>query len=148
MLLERLAELDDEFMEAYLDAGAEAMGPDAVDAALRRVTIAMAGVPVLCGSALKNKGIQPLLDAVVRYLPSPLDRPAPIATTAGGRPVALHPNKHADVCAFAFKVLHDRQRGPLVFVRVYSGTLRTRTAVLNRYCLLYCIGIGPRALYQ
>ncbi|XP_035748727.1 ribosome-releasing factor 2, mitochondrial isoform X2 [Egretta garzetta] len=88
--------------------------------ALRRVTLAQKAVPVLCGSALKNKGVQPLLDAITMYLPAPDERSYEF----------LQWYKD-DLCALAFKVLHDKCRGPLVFVRVYSGSLKPQSAVYN-----------------
>nr|XP_024646553.1 ribosome-releasing factor 2, mitochondrial isoform X2 [Macaca nemestrina] len=88
--------------------------------AIHRVTLAQTAVPVLCGSALKNKGIQPLLDAVTVYLPSPEERNYEF----------LQWYKD-DLCALAFKVLHDKQRGPLVFMRIYSGTIKPQLAIHN-----------------
>uniref|UniRef100_A0A8C2MZZ0 Ribosome-releasing factor 2, mitochondrial n=1 Tax=Cricetulus griseus TaxID=10029 RepID=A0A8C2MZZ0_CRIGR len=93
--------------------------------AIHRVTLAQAAVPVLCGSALKNKGVQPLLDAITMYLPSPEEREYGFLQWYKG-----------DLCALAFKVLHDKQRGPLVFLRIYSGTLTPQLAIhnINRNC--------------
>uniref|UniRef100_A0A8C2VRI9 Ribosome-releasing factor 2, mitochondrial n=1 Tax=Chinchilla lanigera TaxID=34839 RepID=A0A8C2VRI9_CHILA len=88
--------------------------------AIHRVTLAQTAVPVLCGSALKNKVVQPLLDAITMYLPSPEERNCDFLQWYKG-----------DLCALAFKVLHDKQRGPLVFVRIYSGTLKPQLAVHN-----------------
>uniref|UniRef100_A0A671WAH3 Elongation factor G2 n=1 Tax=Sparus aurata TaxID=8175 RepID=A0A671WAH3_SPAAU len=88
--------------------------------AVRRVTLARKGVPVLCGSSLKNKGVQPLLDAITAYLPAPDERHHDL--------VRWYKD---DLCALAFKVLHDKQRGPLVFLRIYSGTLKPQSAVHN-----------------
>ncbi|KAF6124508.1 GTP dependent ribosome recycling factor mitochondrial 2 [Phyllostomus discolor] len=88
--------------------------------AIHRVTLARMAVPVLCGSALKNKGVQPLLDAVTMYLPSPEERNYEF----------LQWYKD-DLCALAFKVLHDKQRGPLVFMRIYSGMIKPQLAIHN-----------------
>uniref|UniRef100_A0A669BCK6 Elongation factor G2 n=1 Tax=Oreochromis niloticus TaxID=8128 RepID=A0A669BCK6_ORENI len=88
--------------------------------AVRRVTLARKGVPVLCGSSLRNKGVQPLLDAITAYLPAPNERHHDV--------VRWYKD---DLCALAFKVLHDKQRGPLVFLRIYSGTLKPQTALHN-----------------
>ena len=131
-MLEALSEVDDDIMGVFLEEGGDALDPEAIRAALRRVTLSRKGVIVLCGSALKNKGVQPLLDAVVAYLPSPLDLP-PIEvarlsdeTLVQRRPVSTDP-----LLALAFKVLHDPHRGPLVFFRVYSGELHIKTRVQN-----------------
>uniref|UniRef100_A0A8C0V8R0 Ribosome-releasing factor 2, mitochondrial n=1 Tax=Cyanistes caeruleus TaxID=156563 RepID=A0A8C0V8R0_CYACU len=91
-----------------------------LQSAIRRITLAQKAVPVLCGSALKNKGVQPLLDAITLYLPAPNERSHEF----------LQWYKD-DLCALAFKVLHDKCRGPLVFVRVYSGSLKPQSAVYN-----------------
>ncbi|MCP2335026.1 elongation factor G [Actinomadura rupiterrae] len=109
-LLETLAEHDDTFMALYVDG--EPSEAD-VHAAIRRLTLANAATPVLCGSAFKNKGVQPLLDAVVRYLPSPSGSP------------------DEPLSALAFKVTTDPHAGALVLVRVYSGRLARGTSVLN-----------------
>ncbi|KAM6985462.1 ribosome-releasing factor 2, mitochondrial [Aplochiton taeniatus] len=122
-LIEQVADLDDEFAELLLgDFGDnfDAVPAIKIQEAVRRVTMARKGVPVLCGSSLKNKGVQPLLDAVTAYLPAPNERHQDL----------LRWYKD-DLCALAFKVLHDKQRGPLVFVRIYSGTLKAQTAVHN-----------------
>ncbi|TKC33593.1 hypothetical protein EI555_002060, partial [Monodon monoceros] len=88
--------------------------------AVHRVTLAQTAVPVLCGSALKNKGVQPLLDAITMYLPSPEERNYEFLQWYKG-----------DLCALAFKVLHDKQRGPLVFLRIYSGVIKRQLAIHN-----------------
>uniref|UniRef100_A0AAR2JTK6 Elongation factor G2 n=1 Tax=Pygocentrus nattereri TaxID=42514 RepID=A0AAR2JTK6_PYGNA len=88
--------------------------------AVRRVTLARKGVPVLCGSSLKNKGVQPLLDAITAYLPAPNERNHDL--------VRWYKD---DLCALAFKVVHDKQRGPLVFLRIYSGTMKPQSAIYN-----------------
>lgn len=127
-LIEQVADLDDEFADLVLGEFSEdfdLVPAEKLQAAIHRVTLAQAAVPVLCGSALKNKGVQPLLDAVTTYLPSPEEREHGFLQWYKG-----------DLCALAFKVLHDKQRGPLVFLRIYSGTLTPQSAVhnVNRNC--------------
>ncbi|XP_057674439.1 ribosome-releasing factor 2, mitochondrial isoform X1 [Corythoichthys intestinalis] len=122
-LIEQVADLDDEFAELLLTDFSDNF--DAVPSiklreAVRRVTLTRKGVPVLCGSSLRNKGVQPLLDAITDFLPAPDERSHDL----------LRWYKD-DLCALAFKVLHDKQRGPLVFLRIYSGTLKAQTAVHN-----------------
>ncbi|XP_074138379.1 ribosome-releasing factor 2, mitochondrial isoform X2 [Sminthopsis crassicaudata] len=122
-LIEQVADLDDEFADLVLEEFIEnfdLLPPEKLQPAIRKVTVAQKAVPVLCGSALKNKGIQPLLDAVTMYLPSPDERSNEF----------LQWYKD-DLCALAFKVLHDKQRGPLVFMRIYSGTMKPQSAIHN-----------------
>jgi elongation factor G len=129
-MIERLGESDDHIMEAYL-SNAEISVAD-IKAALRRVTVTNKAVPVLCGSSLKNKGVQNLLDAVVDYLPSPLDMPPLYALNPrSGEKVACAPQDDAPFVALAFKVVTDPYMGRLVYLRVYSGTLDTGAGVLN-----------------
>ncbi|XP_021495250.1 ribosome-releasing factor 2, mitochondrial isoform X2 [Meriones unguiculatus] len=127
-LIEQVADLDDEFAGLLLGEFSEnfdLVPVEKLQTAIHRVTLAQAAVPVLCGSALKNKGVQPLLDAVTVYLPSPEERQH-----------GLLQWYKDDLCALAFKVLHDKQRGPLVFLRIYSGTLTPQSAIhnVNRNC--------------
>jgi len=129
-LIEKLAECDDQIMLAYLGDGritaAELRG------ALRRVTLANKGVPVLCGSALRNKGIRPLLDAIVSYLPSPLDMPPVRAIdTRVGVEVTRPASDDAPFSALAFKVVSDPFVGRLVYFRVYSGRVEVGDQVFN-----------------
>uniref|UniRef100_A0A669DS35 Ribosome-releasing factor 2, mitochondrial n=1 Tax=Oreochromis niloticus TaxID=8128 RepID=A0A669DS35_ORENI len=122
-LIEQVADLDDEFAELLLTDFSEnfdAIPSNKLQEAVRRVTLARKGVPVLCGSSLRNKGVQPLLDAITAYLPAPNERHHDV--------VRWYKD---DLCALAFKVLHDKQRGPLVFLRIYSGTLKPQTALHN-----------------
>jgi elongation factor G len=129
-LLERLGESDDQMMEAYL-AGAEIPVND-IKTALRRVTVSNQCVPVLCGSSLKNKGIQALLDAVVDYLPSPLDMPSLFAVNPKtDEKIACPPSDDAPFVALAFKVVTDPYMGRLVYLRVYSGMLHMGATVMN-----------------
>ena len=129
-LIEKVAEVDDQVMEAYLDG--KEITPDVLRSALRKVTLSNRGVPVLCGSALRNKGIQLLLDAVADYLPSPLDVPPVRAVaTKQGDEVTRPAQDDAPFCALAFKVVTDPFMGRLVYLRVYSGTVRAGVQVFN-----------------
>jgi len=129
-LIERVAELDDQVMIAYLN-GIEITDID-LKQALRRITIANKGVPVLCGTALKNKGIQKLLDAVVDYLPSPVDMPPVRAyDVKTGVEVRRVANDEQPFTALAFKVVADPFIGRLVYLRIYSGRVEPGDEVFN-----------------
>jgi elongation factor G len=129
-LIEKLAEVDDQIMIAYLE-GSE-ITPSMLRQAVRRVTLAGKGVPILCGSALKNKGIELLLDAIISYLPSPLDMPPVLAVdTKTGAKVARPPQDDAPSTALAFKVVADPFMGRLVYFRVYSGRVRAGAQIYN-----------------
>jgi elongation factor G len=129
-LIEAIAEYDDELLEAYL--ADEELDVDRVKAAIRKATLDMSMTPVLCGSSFKNKGVQPLLDAVIDYLPSPLDVPA----IEGHHPKTddedtREASDDAPFSALAFKIATDPFVGKLVFFRVYSGKLQAGTKILN-----------------
>ncbi len=129
-LIETAVEQDDVAMEAYLD-GTE---PDAatLKALIRKGTLNFSFVPVLCGSAFKNKGVQPLLDGVIDYLPSPLDIPAVEGLKLDGEtPDTRAPSDDAPFSALAFKIMNDPFVGTLTFARIYSGKLDTASVVLN-----------------
>jgi len=129
-LIEKLAECDDQIMVAYLE-GDKITAAELRDA-LRRTTLANKGVPVLCGSALRNKGIRPLLDAIVSYLPSPLDMPPVRAIdTRLGAEVTRPPRDDAPFSALAFKVVSDPFVGRLVYLRVYSGRVEAGAQIFN-----------------
>jgi len=129
-LIERIAELDDEVMVDYLD-GIEITIADLI-LALRRITLANRGVPVLCGTALRNKGVQMLLDAVIAYLPSPLDMPPVKAIEIKtGEAVERPGSDDAPFTALAFKVVSDPFVGRLVYLRVYSGRIEAGDEVYN-----------------
>ncbi|MGE5599043.1 MAG: elongation factor G [Bacteroidota bacterium] len=130
LMLEAVVEQDERLLERYLE-GAK-LTPDEIRAALRRGTINARFTPVLCGSAFKNKGIQMLLDAVVDYLPSPLDLP-PVRgiDPAKGAPAERRTADDEPLAALAFKVAADPYVGKLIFFRVYSGAIRTGTYVYN-----------------
>jgi len=130
-LLETIAEADDDMMELYLEGNE----PDEAQliSAIRRATIANKLNPVLCGSAFKNKGVQPMLDAVVRYLPSPLDVEAVEGHAVGNEDeeIVRHPSESEPLSALAFKIMSDPHLGKLTYIRLYSGTLRAGTQVSN-----------------
>jgi elongation factor G len=129
-VVERVIELDDELMTRYLEG--EEISPDEIRTTLRRATISGALIPVLCGTALKNKGVRPLLDAVVDYLPSPLDVP-PITgiNPRTGEEVVREPSATAPFAALAFKIAADPFVGKLAFIRVYSGALKSGSYLFN-----------------
>jgi elongation factor G len=130
-LLETIAEADDEMMELYLE-GEEPTLP-ALKAAIRRATLASALTPVMCGTAFKNKGVQPLLDSVVAYLPSPIDVPAITGHAIDDEDTSVQrrPSEDEPFAALAFKIMADQHLGKLTYLRVYSGRLETGTSVLN-----------------
>ncbi|MFC3492035.1 elongation factor G [Glycomyces rhizosphaerae] len=129
-LLETLSDVDDEFAEKFL-SGEEITTPE-VKAAIRKATIANQINPVLCGTAFKNKGVQPLLDAVVDYLPSPLDIPAIQGTlTDNETPAERHADVEEPFAGLAFKIQTDKHLGRLTYVRIYSGSVTTGTQVIN-----------------
>ena len=129
-LLENIADFDDSLMEDYL--GGEEIAVDRLKAAIRKATIGGQVNPVTTGTAFKNKGVQPLLDAVVDYLPSPLDIEAIVGTALDGETEVLrHADEDEPFSALAFKIQTDIHLGKLTYVRVYSGRLDAGTAVLN-----------------
>ncbi|MDO8687078.1 MAG: GTP-binding protein, partial [Dehalococcoidales bacterium] len=128
-LIEKLAELDDQILLPYLDG--RTLTIDELKGALKRVTLANKGVPILCGSVLKNKGVQFLLDAIITYLPSPLDMPPIKATDLDGVEVARPASDAAPFTALAFKVVSDPFVGRLVYFRVYSGKVAVGAQVYN-----------------
>ena len=130
-MLEQIAELDDRLTDRFLMG--EAIGEDELRAALRRGTIALKAFPVLCGAAFKNKGVQPLLDAVVAFLPSPLDVPPMVGHDPARleKEVPCKTEWDANLAALAFKIADDPFAGTLTYVRVYSGILKTSDQVYN-----------------
>jgi elongation factor G len=130
-LVEMAVEEDDALMEAYLEKGQEPSVED-LQKCIRKGTNSFHFVPVMCGSAFKNKGVQPLLDAVVAYLPSPLDIPPLTGIVPGTeKEVPRPPDDKAPFAALAFKIMDDPFVGSITFVRVYSGTVTSGTGVLN-----------------
>jgi elongation factor G len=128
-LMDAVADQDEELLMLYLE-GAE-IDPDQIRAAIRKATLDIGMTPIFCGSAFKNKGVQPLLDGVVDYLPSPLDRPPVVGMTPDGEEVQLEADEDGPLAALAFKVQADPHVGKLTYIRVYSGTLRSGSYVMN-----------------
>ena len=128
-LIETAADFDEEIMMKYLEG--EEISEDEIKAAIRKGTISLDITPVFLGSALKNKGVQLLLDAIVDYLPSPLDIPPIKGTTPDGREVERRPDPNGPLAALAFKIMADPYVGRLTFIRVYSGTIRAGSYVFN-----------------
>jgi elongation factor G len=130
LLVERVAELDDDLTIKFLEG--DEITKEELKAALRRATLAGRANPVFCGSALRNKGVQPVLDAVIDYLPSPLDIAAVHATDLNtGEMVERPAVDDAPLSALVFKIVTDPYVGRLAYFRVYSGTITTGSAVLN-----------------
>ena len=129
-LVEAVADLDDDIAHRFLEG--QEVDAASLRRALRAGTLASKIIPVLCGSALKNKGVQPMLDAVIEYLPSPLDVAAVIGTDPrNGEQVTRHADPAEPFAALAFKIAADPFVGKLAFFRVYSGTLKTGSYVYN-----------------
>ncbi|MBL8604506.1 MAG: elongation factor G [Myxococcales bacterium] len=132
-LIEAVAEIDDAIGEKFLNDDIASITEQEIVLAIRKGTISFKLVPVLCGSAFKNKGVQPLLDAVVNYLPSPLDIPVKKGKNPNNPEIELDrpADDSAPFSALAFKLMNDKFVGNLTFIRVYSGTLESGSAVLN-----------------
>ena len=129
-LVEKCAELDDDTMMAYLE-DSDSVTVDDLKKALRKGTCECAAVPVCCGTAYRNKGVQKLLDAVIEYMPSPLDIPAIKGVDLEGNEVERHSSDEEPFSALAFKIMTDPFVGKLAFFRVYSGTMNSGSYVLN-----------------
>ena len=128
-LIEKICELDDDLMMQYLE-GEEPSTAD-LKAALRKGTCECSAVPVCCGSAYRNKGVQKLLDAIIEYMPSPIDIPAIKGVDEDGNEVERHSSDEEPFSALAFKIMADPFVGKLAFFRVYSGTMNSGSYVLN-----------------
>ncbi len=128
-LVEAVADHDDHLLEAYLEG--EEITPQRLREVIRQATLDISITPVLCGSAFKNKGVQPLMDAVVEYLPSPLDVPPVAGVGPNGEEQTRAPSDDAPFAALAFKVAVDPYVGKLTYFRVYSGTLKAGSYVQN-----------------
>ena len=128
-LIEKICELDDELMDMYLEEKVPSV--DQLKAALRKATCECTAVPVCCGSAYRNKGVQKLLDAVLEYMPAPTDIPAIKGVDLDGNETERHSSDEEPFSALAFKIMADPFVGKLAFFRVYSGTMNSGSYVLN-----------------
>jgi len=129
-LVTHVAEFDEELMELYIEG--EELPVERMKAAIRKATLSGQVTPVLCGSAFKNKGIQPLLNAIIDYLPSPKDLPPVLGEILdSGKEVEVHPDENGPFVAMAFKIMVDPFVGKLTFLRVYSGSLEKGSYVFN-----------------
>ncbi len=129
-LIESLSDFDEEIMEDYLNG--QPVTEEKIKSVLRNATIAIKAVPVVCGSAFKNKGVQPLLDAVIDFLPSPMDLPPVKGINPDNNGEEFrHPNETEPFSALAFKIMTDPFVGQLTYLRVYSGKLASGTTVFN-----------------
>ena len=128
-MIEKICDLDEDLMMMYLEG--EEPSVDEMKAALRKATCECKAVPVVCGSAYKNKGIQKMIDAVVEFMPSPLDIPAIKGTDLDGNEVERHSSDEEPFAALAFKIMTDPFVGKLAFFRVYSGVANSGSYILN-----------------
>ena len=128
-LVEAVADQDEELMMMYLEG--EEIEVEQIRAAIRKATLEIQMTPVFVGSAFKNKGVQPLLDGVVDYLPSPLDVPPVEGKTVDGEPITREADENGPLSALVFKVQSDPHVGKLTYMRVYSGTLKAGSYVMN-----------------
>ena len=128
-LVEKICELDDDLMMAYLEG--EEPSNEELKAALRKATCECTAIPVCCGTAYRNKGVQKLLDAVIEYMPSPVDIPAIKGVDMDGNEIERHSSDEEPFSALAFKIMTDPFVGKLAFFRVYSGTMNSGSYVLN-----------------
>lgn len=129
VMVEAVAETDNDLMDKFF--ADEVIGTEELVAAIRRATVSLTFTPCLCGSAFRNKGVQPLLDAVVEYLPSPLEVPPMVGLKSDGSHEERRPDDKGPFAALVFKILTDPFVGQLTFIRVYSGTLNAGDTVYN-----------------
>ena len=130
-MIEKLSNFDDELGDLYLSEEIQNIDSASVDRAVRKAILSGRAVPLLCGSSLKNKGVQPLLDAVVKYLPDPSIHPAKATNEETGEIITVKPSSKGKLCALAFKVVNDKEKGLVTFFRVYQGSLKNRAKIRN-----------------
>ncbi|MCR5744123.1 MAG: elongation factor G [Lachnospiraceae bacterium] len=130
-LVEKICELDDDLMMTYLEEGEEAITVEQLKAVLRKATCECKAIPVCCGSAYRNRGVQKLLDAIIEFLPAPTDIPAIKGVDLEGNEVERHSSDEEPFAALAFKIMTDPFVGKLAYFRVYSGSMAAGSYVLN-----------------
>jgi elongation factor G len=128
-MITQLADLDDEILQMYLEG--EKIPVDKIKSVIRKGTIESKFVPVLCGSSFKNRGVQPLMDAIVDYLPSPMDLPPVVGKDPDGADVVRSPSPDEPFCALAFKIISDPYVGKLTYFRIYSGVIEKGSYIYN-----------------
>ncbi|HUL22495.1 MAG TPA: elongation factor G [Thermodesulfobacteriota bacterium] len=128
-LVEKLSEGNDVLMQKFIDG--HRMTEEEIRQSLRETTLHLKGIPVLCGAAFRNKGVQPLLDAIIDYLPSPLDIPPVKGLDPKGQELTFSANNGHPLSALAFKIMNDPYTGQLTFFRIYSGSLKSGDSVFN-----------------
>jgi len=128
-LIEKLADFDESVMEKFVED--TPVSKSEMYAALRKATLALQVVPVLCGSAFKTKAIQPLLDGIIHYLPSPLDAPPVVGLDQNGNPVSRETDAAGKFCGLVFKLMSDAFVENLAFIRLYSGRIAVGDKVFN-----------------
>jgi elongation factor G len=129
ILIARLAEWDERLMEKYIEG--KEISELELKQSVRNVTLQLRGTPVLCGASFRNKGVQPLLDAIIDYLPSPLDVPSVKGIDLHGHELTFSANNGFPLSALAFKIMNDPYTGQLTFFRIYSGSLKSGDSVFN-----------------
>jgi elongation factor G len=129
ILIERLAERDERLMEKFIEG--KVISELELKQSVRNVTLQLRGTPVLCGASFRNKGVQPLLDAIIDYLPSPLDIPSIRGVDLHGHELTFSANNGYPLSALAFKIMNDPYTGQLTFFRIYSGSLKSGDSVFN-----------------
>jgi len=126
-----LANYDEQLADFYLAGDIANIQTAVIDRAIAKAASSMKAVPLLCGSALKNKGIQPLLDGIIKYIPSPEQKPFEFTQGINGEKSQRFPSNKDKLCALAFKVVNDKEKGPVTFFRVYSGVMKNRQKLRN-----------------
>lgn len=130
-MIETLAEIDEVFMEVFFSEEAENIASSAIIEAIKRACLSKLIVPAVCGASLRGKGVEPLLDSIISFLPSPFERAPMEAVNLKTGKTKLVASDSPDLCALVFKVVYDAMRGPVSFIRIYSGTMHSKHVLIN-----------------